>query len=62
MMIHVRVRGKFTHEWKVLYEDARSWLPSIAACIQFKEEFDPCTLGKRRLKVNEFTSKLPIRH
>lgn len=41
-------------------EDARFWLPWIGACIQFKEEFYQCTLGKRRLKVNEFASEVSI--
>jgi hypothetical protein len=43
-------------------EDARFLLPSVGACIRFKKEFDQCTLGKRRLKVNEFASEVPISH
>jgi len=43
-------------------EDARFLLPSICACFRFKEEFEQCYLGMRRLKVNEFASEVPISH
>jgi hypothetical protein len=67
-VIHVPVRGKFTYEWESLYEDVCSpgcaFLTAVdcGMYIQFEEEFDQCTLGKRRLKVNEFGSEVAIIH